>query len=105
MAVAQNDVSNIRVQQLDNMIVITYDLAARADIEVFVSFDGGVNYRGPLQYVTGAVGKGIFPKKDNIVMWDVMKEVGEVDYSNVVIKIVSDDVDSKPPQPGRLGLI
>jgi len=91
IVVAQNHVSNIRVQQLEAMVIVKYDLAEKADIEVFVSFDNGTNYRGPLQHVTGAVGKGILPEKDKMVMWDVLKELGEVDYSNVVIKIVAEN--------------
>ena len=89
-AAAQSRVSNIRVQQLDAMVIVMYDLSEKADISVFVSFDGGANYQGPLQHVTGAVGKGVLPEKDKMLMWDVLREVGEADYSSVVIKIVAD---------------
>ena len=94
IATAQDYISNIRVQQHDALLYVTYDLDDRADIELFVSFDNGENYTGPLQHVTGAVGKGVLPEKDKMVMWDAMKEVGEVDYSNTVIKIVSSDEKS-----------
>jgi len=99
IATPQNHVSNIRVQQHDALLYVTYDLAEKSDIELFVSFDNGTNYRGPLKHVLGAVGKGVLPEKDKILVWDVMKEVGEVDYSSVVIKIVSDagaDVSDAP---------
>ena len=95
IAVAQN-VSNIRVQQHDTLLVVTYNLAAKANIEAFISFDGGTTYRGPLKYVTGAVGKGVLPEKDKIFVWDVIKEVGYIDASNAVIKIVS--TGEKPPK-------
>ena len=90
---AQNHVSNIRVQQHDGLLYITYDLAVRADIEVHVSFDNGEYYKGPLKHVTGAVGEGIFPENNKIMVWNVFTEFGEIDYSNVLIKIIADPVD------------
>ena len=44
VAMGQGNVSNIRVQQMDNVLIIMYDLAEQANIEVFASFDGGVTY-------------------------------------------------------------
>jgi len=88
---AQNHVSNIKVQLHDLMLIVTYDLATRSDIELFVSFDGGITYRGPLQHVSGAVGKGIYPEKSKILIWNIVDEVGYVDYPNTMIKIVSLD--------------
>ena len=88
-AMAQSNVSNIRVQTMDHILIIQYDLAARADIEVFASFDGGANFTGPLQHVTGGAGKGIEPGRDKVVIWNVRNEFGAMDNPNVVIKIVS----------------
>ena len=97
---AQNHVSNIRVQQADDQLIVMYDLAERADIEAYVSFDGGATYQGPLQHVSGAVGKDIAPERNKMFMWDIVKEVGYVDYQNVVIKItatpLTDDVPVVP---------
>jgi len=86
---AQNHVSNIRIQQHDAMLYVTYDLDVTSDIEVFVSFDNGVNFTGPLQHVSGAVGNGILPEKNKILVWNIFKEVGYVDNSNIIVKIVS----------------
>ena len=83
-------VSNVRIQQFDTSLYITYDLAIRANIEVYVSFDNGMNYTGPLKHVTGAVGKGIFQGKDKIIVWNVTNEVGDIDYPKTMIKIVAD---------------
>jgi hypothetical protein len=47
-ASAQSDVTNVRVQERNNLLYVTYDLAVTANIEVCVSFDGGVNYGEPL---------------------------------------------------------
>jgi len=86
-ATAQEHVSNIRVQQRDGMIYVTYDLILNADIKVFASLDGGTTYRGPLQHVSGAVGKGISAGNDKVLIWNLLREVGYVDNSSIVIRI------------------
>ena len=91
---AQNHVSNIRVQQSDEQLIVTYDLETTADVEAFVSFDGGVTYKGPLQHVFGAVGKDVLPGKDKVLLWNVLREFGAVDNPNTVMKIVA--TDKKP---------
>ena len=88
-ALAQSSASNVRVEQHDSVLLIMYDLASKADIEAYVSFDGGTTWRGPLKYVKGAVGKDVLPEKDKIIIWDIVSEVGYVDYDNTVIKIVA----------------
>ena len=80
-------VSNVRVQQSDTLLIITYDLTVKAEIKVYVSFDGGKTYKGPLKYVSGEVGKGIAPRKNKVIIWDVVSEVGYVDEDNVVIDV------------------
>ena len=99
---AQNDVSNIRVSQHEGMLYVTYDLATRANIETFVSFDDGVTYKGPLKQVSGAIGKGISPEKDQTFIWNIVKEIGYVDYPNAVIKIVADAKSSKSNFSGKI---
>ena len=96
-ATAQGEVSNIRVQQHDTVLFVTYDLSAKADIDVYVSFDGGVFFTGPLHYVTGAVGKGIMPERNKIFAWNIVKEVGYIDNDNAVIKIIA--YLAPPPAP------
>ena len=101
VAVAQEHVSNIRVQVSDEQLLIMYDLSVRADIEVYASFDGGATFRGPLQHVSGAAGRNIAPEQDKVVIWYVIREFGEVDHPNAVIKIVattSDQLQAVTPQ-------
>ena len=93
-AMAQKGVSNIRVQQHDTVLLVMYDLAVKADIEAYVSFDNGSTYRGPLKHVSGSVGKGLAPENNKVFVWNIVKEVGYVDCPNTVIKIVS--VDATP---------
>lgn len=94
--VAQKNVSNIRVQQHDTLLFVTYDLAVKANIDVYISFDNGTTFRGPLKSVSGAIGKGIMPEKDKMFVWDVVKDVGYIDNPNTVIKIVSSGEKALP---------
>jgi len=87
---AQNLVSNIRTEQRGARLHITYDLEERADIQVFVSFDGGVTYRSrPSRHVSGAVGEGVNPGKDKVLIWNMVGEFGYIDFSNVAIRVVA----------------
>ena len=94
MAMAQDNVTNIRVQQMEHVLVITYDLALRADIEVHVSFDGGTIFMGPLQHLTGEAGRGIEPGANKMIVWNVRDEFGQMDAPNSVIKVVSTNEDA-----------
>ena len=94
---AQDIASNVRVQPTEEYLMVIYDLAERADIEVHISFDGAASFSGPLRHVTGAVGKDIAAEKDKIIMWHALAEIGEVDLDNVVIKIVATVI--APEQP------
>jgi len=103
IVVAQNNVTNIRIQQQDSVVIVTYDLAAKADIEVFVSFNNGLTFKGPLKEISGAVGKGIAPEKNKMFAWNVVNEFGFIDYPNTIIKLVSYEereiIVEKEPEP------
>ena len=93
----QSGVSNVRVQPTEEYLIIMYDLAEKADIEVFISFDGGASFSGPLRHVSGAVGKGITAEKDKMLMWHALAEIGQVDLDNVVIKVVATASETGAP--------
>ena len=86
IAIAQNKISNVRVQVVDTIVVVTYDLGVKADIEAFVSLNNDGKFM-TLKEVSGAVGKSILPEKNKIIIWNVVKELGYVDFPNAVIKV------------------
>ena len=92
---AQDYASNVRTLVSDEQLIIFYDLSEKADIEVHASFDGGATFRGPLRNVVGAVGREIAAENDKVIVWNVVSELGNVDYPNAVIKIVA----TIPPPP------
>jgi hypothetical protein len=100
--ITAQDVSDIRVRLENELLIVTYNLSERADIEAYVSLDGAKTWIGPLQHVTGAVGKNISEGKDKIFLWDAAKEVGYIEVSNAIIKIVTITEDLpkiEEPQP------
>ena len=95
VATAQTStVSNVRVQTMDHVLIIHYDLALRADIEVHASFDGGTTFTGPLQHLTGEAGRGIEPGANKMIVWNARNEFGQMDAPNTIIKVVSTNEDA-----------
>jgi hypothetical protein len=86
---AQSPVSNTRVELVDSVLLITYNLEAKSDIELHISIDNGERFIGPMQLVSGAVGKGIEPENNKIMMWEIVEEIGLMDFSNVVVRVVA----------------
>ena len=97
---AQDYASNIRTLASDEQLIIFYDLSEKADIEVHVSFDDGATFQGPLLNVIGAVGRDIPAEYDKVIVWNAVSELGDVDYPNAVIKIVT--TVAPPPEPPRV---
>lgn len=87
--IVQNHVSNIKFQQHDTLLYVTYDLAEKADIDIFVSFDNGVTYRGPLKYVSGDVGKDILPGNDKSIVCNMFTIVGYDNSPSMTINIIA----------------
>jgi hypothetical protein len=71
-------ISTPRFTQSGKQILIYYDLSGTAgktyEIQVFLSQDGGSTFTGPLQKVSGAVGKNISPGTGKTITWDVLAE-------------------------------
>jgi len=86
VSAAQNEISNVRVQVVDTIVVITYDLEIKADIDIFISLNNDDKFL-LLKEVEGEVGKDIMPKKNKIIIWNAVMELGYVDYPNAVIKV------------------
>jgi len=89
----RNPVSNIRVQQIGNMLHVMYDLEVLSNIEVRISLDNGATYRSrSMQRASGAIGRNIHPGSDRLLIWDIVRELANIDYSGIVIRIVANGV-------------
>ena len=79
---AQETVEVVRAFTNRKAIVLEYDLAMDADfVRLFVSFDGGTTYRGPMQQVSGDIVdvKAGFGRS---IVWDVLKELDVKEFYN-----------------------
>jgi formylglycine-generating enzyme required for sulfatase activity len=75
-------VSNVQAKQREGsrLVDITYDVAdpdsPTLTVYLKVSADGGTTWKGPVELVSGDVGRGIVPGKGKQVVWDAGKEIG-----------------------------
>ena len=85
-ALAQK-VTNADFEQVGKQVRITYQLDKTADIQVFLSTDGGKTFGTPLRAVTGDAGKNVTAGNKTIV-WSPLEEMEKLVSDNVVFKIV-----------------
>ena len=74
-------VSNVQAKQREGsrLVDITYDVAdpdsPTLTVYLKVSADGGVTWKGPVELVSGDVGRGIVPGGGKRLVWDAGKEM------------------------------
>lgn len=77
----------VDVHQSGEKIIIEYDLSQPAEfVRLYVSTDGGENYRGPLKQVEGDV-KDVPAGYNRSITWDVLKEFSTFESDNVKFKL------------------
>lgn len=79
-------VTNVRFEQVNKQVKITYTLDKQADISVSVSEDGGTTWHAPLKQVSGDVGKQVQPGSKTIY-WDVLAEYDQFVGTNICFKV------------------
>ena len=72
------------------MVDITYDVAdpdsPTLTVYLKVSADGGVTWKGPVELVSGYVGRGIVPGSGKRLVWDAGKEMPNQFWGKVPIQ-------------------
>lgn len=64
----------VNVSQKDNSIIVEYDLSSPAEfVRLYVSLDGGENYRGPLTEVSGDL-NNVPAGYNHSITWNILKE-------------------------------
>ena len=71
-------VSNADWYEKDKKIYITYSLDKEADINVMVSIDGKSYQRISATYLSGDVGMNVKSGAKKVIIWDVLKDRGEL---------------------------
>ena len=88
---AQDIVTNIRATFSDTVVYIFYDLERTADVELYVSLDNGQIFEGPLNNVSGNIGKNQEQGKRKMIVWDAYKEFGDFESDKVKFKFITDE--------------
>lgn len=86
------------VQRNGNIINVTYKITEAKfnqvfDVSLYVSRDGGNTFTGPLQAVSGGVGKGILAGEHTIA-WEVFKDVNSLE-GDVVFDVKADVIEQR----------
>lgn len=77
----------VDVHQQGDKIIIEYDLKEPAEfVRLYVSTDGGQNYRGPLKQVDGDIAN-VLAGYNHSITWDVLKEFKELDGNDIKFKL------------------
>lgn len=79
-------VSDVRFEQVNNKVKITYSLDKQADISVCVSEDGGKIWSSPLKQVSGDVGTQVQPGSKTI-WWDALSEYDQLVGTGICFKV------------------
>ena len=75
--VSSQDIKDVVARQDGEKIIIRYDLidqSGRYNIDLSCTTDGGRNWEGPLQSVSGEVGNGITPGYSKTIIWNVLRD-------------------------------
>lgn len=86
-------VTNVRFEQVDNQVKITYNLDEEADISVSISEDGGKTWC-IIEQVSGDVGKQV-SAGDNEIYWDVLSERKQLVRTEICFKVVASAVKNR----------
>ena len=92
------EVKNVTSQVNGNQIIIEYDLTGAKynqvfDVSLYVSFDGGTSFQGPMKSVSGDVGTEVKAGKNKIT-WDPFSDVPSLE-GDIVFNVKVQVVDQK----------
>ena len=83
---AENYASNARAEQVERMMVITYDLSKTANVRLLVSTNMSNDFK-EVKKVTGAVGKNVQAGANRQITWNVLEEYDRFVADGVRFKV------------------
>lgn len=92
------EVKNVTFEVIEDLIQIEYDLSASKynqvfDVSLYVSFDGGTTFQGPMKAVSGDVGTEI-KAGSNQIIWEPFKDVRSLE-GDIVFSIKAEVINKK----------
>lgn len=103
VAWAQDQVSNIRVEQQDNTVLITYDLESNGFVKLYYSIDNGATFSEAV-HVSGAVGE-LQAAKDYSIRWEGALDAGYFTSDYVVFKFAVAPLVAESRRPTTLSRV
>jgi len=89
-AVAQSNVTNIRMEQRDTVLVIKYDLEYTSNIKILVSMDEEKMEFVTMYHITGDFGDSIAAGKDKTILWSAFTQFGAFKNVTMRFKIIAE---------------
>ena len=88
------EVKNVIAAQNFNDIIVSYDLLSeneslRYTVSLYCSTNGGKVFGDPLRNAKGDVGFSISPGEEKTITWDVLEELNQFVYDDVVFKVAA----------------
>jgi len=86
------EVKNVIAAQNLNDIIVAYDLLSKNEsqkytVNLYCSTNGGKVFGDPLRYTKGDVGFNITPGEGKRITWNVLEELNQFVYDDVVFKV------------------
>lgn len=86
-------IRNVIANQVDNNIIVTYDLSStnqldKFSIDLLISLNGGHSWSEPLYSVSGDVGMAIKPSYNKKIVWNVLADRQELVGNDIQFKIM-----------------
>jgi uncharacterized protein (TIGR02145 family) len=81
-------ITNVVAKQEGDKVLISYNLQCegKADISLYVSEDGGSNFKGPLKNVSGDVGTSL-TKGSKTITWNALQDQSMIVGDNIVFRV------------------
>jgi formylglycine-generating enzyme required for sulfatase activity len=99
MWVQAQTITNFKMEQMGQKVQINYTLtsAGACEVQLWVSTDNGKTWSGPLQQVSGDVGKNVGAGNKQMV-WDVLSEREQLVGDQIRFKLVANGKKSLEPE-------
>jgi len=93
-------IQNVIFNEKENKIIINYDLidsdnSHLYEITLEISNDGGVSFKSLPKSLQGDIGKNIKPGEGKKIIWNVLKDVGELQGDEFVFKVIAKPIEDR----------
>ncbi|MEO1416235.1 MAG: formylglycine-generating enzyme family protein [Bacteroidota bacterium] len=101
-------IENVTFQQEGKDIIVYYDLqaeeGAKCEVSLYYSFNGGRNFYGPCESVTGDVGD-VTPAYGRQIRWSAFQELGDLSTSSFMVRVRGRYTAAPKPKEGVSGTL